>query len=374
MFMHILFTRFPLESAMGGAEIQTLSLMEGLIERGHAVSFAGSCPVLLAECAKRNIPCTEVQIGPPPVTMWGAVSFSWRKNAMKRKLKEMLTSHGSHLTAVVMLSLSEKLLLTDIAAARGIKTLWVEHDRVGRWLAGNPWLPKLLKQSAYATTVTVSELSRQIYLKLGWNARSTIAIPNGINPDRFDDAIPDAVRARRRLALSAQGLHLGCIARLSPEKGVDILIEAMAAAPKDVTLEIVGDGPEKRSLEIMVRKLRLNDRVTFMPYESNVAKVYERIDALVLPSRDNDPFGLVAAEAMLCGLPVIVTDACGIADYLEDGKDALIAKAASPASLTEAIKKLQSSSSKLAASGRSTALEKFSMKTMVEKYENVLTA
>lgn len=363
--MHILFTRFPLESAMGGAEIQTLSLMEGLIERGHAVTFAGSCPVLLAECAKRGISTTDVQIGPPPVTMWGAVSFLWRKKKMQKKLKEMLTAHSSQFTAIVMLSLSEKLLLTDIAVAQGIKTLWVEHDRVGRWLAGNPWLPKLLKQSSYATTVTVSELSRQIYLKLGWNARKTIAIPNGIDANRFTDIHPKP---------SVNGLHLGCIARLSPEKGVDILIEAMAAAPKDVTLEIVGDGPEKRSLEIMVRKLRLNDRITFMPYEPNVAKVYERIDALVLPSRDNDPFGLVAAEAMLCGLPVIVTDACGIADYLEDGKDALVAKAASPASLTEAIKKLVTHSSQLTAHSRAAALEKFSMKTMVEKYENVLTA
>jgi len=58
--MNILFTRFSLESAYGGAEVQTLSLMKGLKEKGHEMIFLGSCPVLLEQTEKlkiKNVKC-----------------------------------------------------------------------------------------------------------------------------------------------------------------------------------------------------------------------------------------------------------------------------------------------------------------------------
>src|SRR5262245_15941040 len=73
--MHILFTRFPLESRMGGAEVQTLVLMKGLRDRGHDVMFLGSCHVLLEETGKLRIENKKLKIGPPPVTKWHVVNF-----------------------------------------------------------------------------------------------------------------------------------------------------------------------------------------------------------------------------------------------------------------------------------------------------------
>ncbi len=358
------------------------------MERGHAVAFAGSCPVLLAECRKRKIPVVELEIGKPPVTKWGAISFLWRKAFMRRKLRELLESFGSgnggmeeqktrvankatsklmfsHLDVLIMLSVSEKLLLTDVAADAGTKVLWVEHDRIGRWLTKNPWLPLLLKQSKKAMTVTVSELSRKMYLELGWNVKRVVAIANGVT-------LKSDIGKRK----SVNGkLRLGCIARLSYEKGVDVLIDAMAKTNADVTLEIVGTGREEGVLQQLSNNLGVDDRITFTTREPNVIAAYNRFDALVLPSRDNDPFGMVAAEAMLAGIPVIVTDECGIAGYLEDGKDALIVKANSPGALADAIHRYRMTDfrSQIAVQGQKTAKEKFSIKTMVQKYEDVLT-
>ena len=135
--MKILFTRFPLESSRGGAENQTLWLMKGLIQRGHAVAFLGSCPALLAMCKEEGIPNTELNIGPPPVTKWSAISFFWRKKRMQQRLQEAL-SKFENVDAICMLSLSEKLLLTETANEKGIKVLWIEHDTIGRWLTKNP--------------------------------------------------------------------------------------------------------------------------------------------------------------------------------------------------------------------------------------------
>jgi glycosyltransferase involved in cell wall biosynthesis len=402
--VRILFTRFPLESALGGAENQTLWLMEGLIERGHAVAFAGSCPVLLAECRKRNIPVAELDIGKPPVTRWEVISFGWRKKKMRRILQAMFENFSidkavgyeswavgtkpiapfdyaqdrlrPKLDAIVMLSLSEKLLLTDIAADAGTQVIWIEHDTIGRWLTQNPWLSLLLKQSQKAITVAVSELSRKMYIDLGWNEEKTIAIPNGVELRNLKAVSYKLSAMNSEPKAQSPKLHLGCIARLSKEKGVDVLINAMADTPKDVHLEVIGTGREESSLKSLTRSLHLDDRVTFTQRIPNISDAYGRFDALVLPSREHDPFGLVAAEAMLVGLPVIVTDACGIAGYLEDGKDAMVVKADSVSALSKAIQKLWAMSTQrtdLAAEGRKTAAKKFSVKTMVERYEDVFT-
>lgn len=357
--MKILFTRFPLESAPGGAEVQTISLMEGLARHGNAMAFAGSCHVLLHLCKQRGIPAVEMRIGPPPVTKRGALSFLWRKRAMRKALIDLLDGfHG--LSAIVMLSLTEKLLLTEEASKRGIHVVWVEHDRVGRWLTLNPWLPTLRKLSRKATTVTVSELSRTIYLNLGWDPAKTVAIPNGIDLSRF----PLVSLA------SSDSLRLGCVSRLSPEKGVHILIEAVKDTA-NVQLEIVGAGRQERELRHLAAG---TDRIHLHKHLEDLGQFYASIDALVLPSRDHDPFGLVAAEAMAVGLPVIVTDVCGIAGYLRDGETALIVKAGDRSSLERAIDRLKDPAirRKLSEKGKEFAHAHFGLETMVEKYVEIM--
>jgi hypothetical protein len=77
--MEILITRFPLESANGGAENQTMWLTQGLLERGHTVSFLGSCPVLTERMKKLGVPVHPLNIGAPPVSLWHALAFFFRK-------------------------------------------------------------------------------------------------------------------------------------------------------------------------------------------------------------------------------------------------------------------------------------------------------
>jgi len=366
--MKILFTRFPLESAFGGAEVQTLTLMEGLIARGHSVAFAGSCPVLLEECKKRNIMAVEWYIGPPPVTKWGAMSFAWRKNAMREKLV-MLLEQFHDLNVIAMLSLSEKLLLTDIAADNGIKTVWIEHDTVGRWLTKNPWLPVLIEKSAKAMTVGVSEMSRKMYVGMGWDEKRTMAIPNGVVGLGLGEGLGTKKDPLPPIP-TPNPIRLLCVARLSPEKGVDVLLDAIKDLP-NVSLDIIGDGQSEQELKAAAKPL--GDRVRFLGRRNDVRSLYATYDALVLPSRDHDPFGLVAAEAMVAGIPAIVTDACGIADYMTNGNEALVARADNADSLKRAINLLteRETRDRIAREGKKTAEDRFSAQRMVDEYEKL---
>jgi glycosyltransferase involved in cell wall biosynthesis len=264
-----------------------------------------------------------------------------------------------------LLSLSEKLLLTDACANRRMRVLWIEHDRVGRWLERNPWLGMLKRTARWATIVTVSHLSKRIYEWLGFDPDGIIAIPNGIETARL--------RLQEKPKPNPH-LRLGCIARLSPEKGVDVLLRALALVP-EVSLELIGQGPQEASLRALAGSLGIAGRVTFITQHVDVREVYARIDALALPSNDHDPFGLAAGEAMMLGLPVIVTNACGIADYLGDNEDALVVPAGSAEALAAAITALQDAGTRerLGAAAQDTAEREFSVDAMIEAYEEALS-
>lgn len=173
-------------------------------------------------------------------------------------------------------------------------------------------------------------------------------------------------------------MRVGTLARLSPEKGIDVLLEAIADLP-EISLRIVGSGSEEGEIRRLIAEdtARLGlgiSRVKLQKTVDDLASFYHSLDVFVLPSSDHDPFGLAAAEAMARGIPTIVTDACGIAGYLRDGNDALIVPAGSASALTEALKKLRNPELRqvLRTCGRRTALERFSLGRMIDQYETIL--
>ena len=373
--MKILFTRFPLESAEGGAERQTFSLIRGLKDRGHDVQFLGSCHVLLEWCSRFQIPNSKLDIGPPPVTKWGAVSFAWRQFGMREKLQEARSKIQTD--AVVMLSLSEKLLLNTQSSIPHSQIFWLEHDPVGRWLTKNPWLPRLRKLSRQVTTIGVSELSKKIYVDLGWDPEKVIAIPNGIDVAHFPHpSLPRRGRVREGTneQRATTALHIGTVSRFAHEKGIDLLLRAIEHLP-NVQLRIVGKGPEESALKKLAHDLGIADRVRFETRVDDLTSFYQSLDAFVLSSRTHDPFGLVAAEAMALGVPTIVTDMCGIASHLKDD-EALIVPADSTKALIEAILKLGNPElrAKMSAAGSGAICERFTCQKMVDAYEQLLTA
>ena len=117
------------------------------------------------------------------------------------------------------------------------------------------------------------------------------------------------------------------VGRLAPEKNLETLLRAFAkVVPLDAALwpwelMFIGDGPERSSLEKLTKELQLEHKVLFMgglPWYK-VPDMLVHCDVLVLPSK-SEPWGLVVNEAMVCGLPVIVSKNCGcVADLVENG-------------------------------------------------------
>jgi glycosyltransferase involved in cell wall biosynthesis len=364
MNLSILFTRFPYESRFGGAEVHTLGLMKGFSRKGNTIEFLGSCKTLLEKVAENHWPTTELDVGGPPVTKWNALSLLWRKRSMRKKIVDVISKKNPDV--VFMLSLSEKLLATEELVNRGIRVFWIEHDGIGRWLTKNPWLPLLKKMSVYATIIVVSDTNKKLYETMGFDPSRIITIPNGIDMDRL--------RNEGENKEKDGNFRIGCIARLTFDKGVDVLINAVADIP-EASLDIVGTGDEEHFLREIIIDHHLDDRIKIMSRTSHLGNFYRSLDLFVLPARTNDPFGLVAAEAMMLGVPTIVTDQCGIASYLTNGHDALIVPADDTKALQEAIFSLMNNEEKrrnIGLQGQRSAQKKFAMDAMVDAYVHAI--
>ena len=159
---------------------------------------------------------------------------------------------------------------------------------------------------------------------------------------------------------------VGFIGRIVPEKGVDVLLRALAAIKGDWRLRLVGGGTSAARIRRLAEDLGLGERVTFVGQlpSSKLPAQYHAIDLLALPSltRDNwkEQFGRVLVEAMASGVPVIGSDSGAIPGVI--GPAGLIVPEGDAAALAAAIRRIMADEAlraRLIASGRQRFLSHF---------------
>jgi glycosyltransferase involved in cell wall biosynthesis len=161
---------------------------------------------------------------------------------------------------------------------------------------------------------------------------------------------PAAVPGERRLVAT--------IARPHPEKGLDVLVDAVALMPTDVHLRIVGADPCDVALVAHVAERRLADRVELTGWCDDPLAAVADAWAYVQPSR-SESYGLALAEARALGLPAVATDVPGLAEQVRPGVDGLLVPSEDPAALAAALTVLlddRRTARRLGASARTAAL------------------
>lgn len=135
-----------------------------------------------------------------------------------------------------------------------------------------------------------------------------VGIPNPIDYERFS-------------RITAHGLNIVCIARFEKVKNIEILIMAASEILKknpDVKLVLVGGGSREKELRALAGKLSISDHVEFQGFRPDIEKILEDGAVFVLPSI-YEPFGMVAAEALATGLPIIVSRVGGLKEIVKEG-------------------------------------------------------
>ncbi|MGH7398101.1 MAG: glycosyltransferase [Candidatus Rokuibacteriota bacterium] len=196
---------------------------------------------------------------------------------------------------------------------------------------------------AEADRIVAANVVERAHLVWYYRARSerVAVIPCGVDTDLFQPMDPAKAKDLLELPPDPMLLYVG---RLQPIKGLDTLLEAMAAVPETAYLLIVGgeqdepDGGHGVVLRARVAELGLDKRVRFLRAQPQrrLRLFYAAADATVMPSY-YESFGMVALEAMACGSPVVGSRVGGLTTTIQDGVTGRLVPEGDPAALAAAI-------------------------------------
>ena len=210
------------------------------------------------------------------------------------------------------------------------------HDETQRYINDTEWL---LTYESSEVIVNSSFMKRHIQGIFGLPFDKINVIPNGINLNNFSGIERD-YDFRRQYARDEEKIIL-YMGRLVYEKGIQHLISAMPKilnAYNDVKLVIAGKGGMIDELKAQAESMGLANKVYFTGYlnSKQVQKMYKCADIAVFPST-YEPFGIVALEAMLAGVPTVVSDVGGLNEIIEHGIDGMKSYAGNPNSIADSI-------------------------------------
>ncbi|MFH0818415.1 MAG: glycosyltransferase family 4 protein [Patescibacteria group bacterium] len=364
---NILIFKFPYSSLYGGGEKHTIELVENLQYREFNFYLVSSCSVLLKEFSDRKWPAKSAWAGIEPVTKWALLKFIFIWPFVLLNLMRYLVWYKftKQIDIIYCLSLTEKILLTLPARLLGIKVVWIEHLLIENWLLLSPLQYFYIWFSKYCLIITVVEAVKVQLINLGVRSKNIKVIYNSIDLTKFSPVASNLEHLYKEF-------KIGFVGRLSEEKGIKYLILAMAKI-KDLIpqakLIIVGDGPDKASLKMLINDKGINQQVMFVGFQKDVAKWMANFDCLVLPATRRETFGIVVAEALACLKPVIVTNVGGLKEVV--GENGWIVEPHHSTgiadSLLEIYKNYNAALDK-AKAGRERVARKFSLNNMIEHY------
>ncbi len=226
-----------------------------------------------------------------------------------------------------------------------------------------------------STLVCVCEFERDLARATGLRPRAAAVVYNGCPEcDGGGDA--------RVAALRAHGPLVGTVSTLRPAKALDVLVDAapaVLAAVADARFAIVGDGPLEAELKAQARRLGLESRFVFLPFQAPSSASLRPLDVYVLCSAwESFPIGVLEAQA--CGVPQVVTAVGGTREAVVP-ETGLVVAPRDPAALAAAIVELLRDGerrTRMAAASRERHAARFTTERMVAGaaavYDAVLTA
>ncbi|TWT82759.1 Glycogen synthase [Planctomycetes bacterium CA13] len=216
--------------------------------------------------------------------------------------------------------------------------------------------------------VSVSNDGQQLTIRDGIAPEKAVTIHNGVDLRRFP-------QVRNRPIGRAI-----VVARLSPEKDIASLIQAMKIAteqtkPNEIpfTLDIVGDGQQRQSLEALTRSLMLQDAIRFCGESDRVSDQLASASMSVLPSL-TEGISLTLLEAMATGLPVVACSVGGNPEVVSDQETGILVPPGDPQALAEAMLRLHRDpalAERYGDAGRLRAEKMFCVRKMVRAYESL---
>jgi glycosyltransferase involved in cell wall biosynthesis len=338
----------------GGAELMVLSLRDALRRRGHDARLFASSARPLGLPSQADYECFGIASRLRGLIQVGNPSAFWRLRQVLRDFQPDVAHVRlflGQLSPAILPLLRKIPAIHHVAWYRSICPIGTKmlpggascHEPAGaaclrhRCFPAWAWPPAMLQMN----------LSRR------WQASFNIVVANsyatrqrleeeGVHPV---EVIWNGVPVRALRGPLAEHPTVVFAGRLLWEKGADLLLDAFAQVVTRVPgakLLIAGDGPERSNIVSRIDRLRLHSNVRLLGHLSrpDLEREFANAWVQVVPSRWEEPFGLVAAEALMRGTAVIASNAGGLAEFVRHDETGILVAPQDPRALAEALQAL----------------------------------
>ena len=364
--MHILHTENSL--GWGGQEIRILTEAQGMQARGHRVALLAPAEALIAQrAAQYDVTCVTAAIGRKNFTGWRAM-----RRALRELAPDVVNTHSSTDTWLTALALKSMRSALPLVRTRHISAP-IPPNASSRWL---------YTRATRHVVTTGEALREQVMRETGALAANVTSVPTGIDLRRYQPVADAATKTalRTQLGLPENSALIGIVATLRSWKGHRFLIDALAllrAQNRSIHLVIVGDGPQRQSLEEQALARGLKESITFAGNQSDVVPWLQSLDAFALPSYANEGVPQALLQALACALPVVTTNAGAIGEICRPAETALVVVQQDSAALAQALARVlddEALGKRLGEAGCALVTAKHSLPYMLDQMEAVFNA
>jgi len=305
------------EPTGGGAELLVRELNQRLRNAGF-----DSCALFLTNPRNVDLDSSEYCFDLRSVR---SISAPWRiRRFLQRFSGERVIVHA-HLTYPLY-------YLAFMPRPSNTTLLYTEHNTYNRRRSVSALRPiERYIYSRFDAVACISEGVRTSLLNWIGHAHFGKRVSTVLNGARLFSFIADR-------PFASTGLTVVSLGSLTTQKGFDTGLRAVSLAADMVGRYVVlGEGPERDSLERKAKHLGIADRLEFQGWQEHIEPWLHEADVMLIPSRW-EGFGLVAIEALSTGLPVVASNVAGLNEVLRDCAAAFLVEPDDPAAMAEAIR------------------------------------
>lgn len=357
--------------AEGGMKGHLLTLARGLKAKGYDIEIA--CPPdtgLAAEVDKLGLPVHPIALVGPLHPVRDSICVKQLIGIMRRGRYDIIHFHGAKASLVGRIAALLAGCRNTVMTVHNF-IIYTEVPPVKRLVF--KYGEKLLSRVT-ARIITVSEALRNDLVQV-YNIAPEKIIPvyNGIDTS-FYQGQHDKSAARAKLNLGDDSVVVGTVARMAPQKGLNYLIEAVAAinmaqpaSAENICFVIAGDGPLRADLEDQAKSLGVGEKIIFPGYIKDIPALLACFDLFVIPSIA-EGLSITTIEAMAAGLPVVATRVGGLPELVKPGINGYLVEPREPSAIADAILSVladPAAAKKLGTAGKRFAEDNFSNDKMV---------
>lgn len=321
---------------VGGVPTVTRALAAGLASRGHAVILLAPSPGWDTAAELDAVTVKHYLLGSVPWPLYAGARLARLPYRAVAAILDGFAPDVVHVHSPLVLGR----LARRAAARRGTPVVYTNHYLPVNVSPG--YQPPGLDAVFYSWVIGFANRCDQVTapsataLRLlrgqGLRVPSRV-VSNGVDLTRYAPGAADQ-KLRERYRLPRDRPLILSVSRLSPEKRIDVLLDAAARLTRPAHLVIAGTGPQQRRLRARAARLRLAGRVSFPGFvpDADLPGLYRLADVFAVASQA-ELQGLTTMDAMASGLPVVAADACAMGELVGHGRTGFLFRPGDPGQL-----------------------------------------